>query len=91
MSLLESAANIERGERGEMTNEQENNSKPTGTVRVPLTVLKALGSILNFYWDEEFAHYSSISRTERKETRHIFQDLNTVRRWFLRVTASKTK
>ena len=56
---------------------------------MPESVLQAMHEVVSYYWDEEFAHYSSISRTERNEMRHIFRELNTVRRWLLRVNASK--
>lgn len=69
-----------------MTNDE---TKPRGTARVPEAVLQAMAEILRYYWDEEFAHYAGIPKAERKETRHIFRELNTVRRWLTRVNATK--
>lgn len=64
-------------------------TRPRGTARVPESVLSAIAEILSYYWDEEFAHYSSIPKAERSESRHIFRELNTVRRWLHRVDATK--
>lgn len=69
-----------------MTNED---TKPRGTARVPESVLDAIAEILRYYWDEEFAHYSSTPKAKRNETRHIFRELNTVRRWLHRIDATK--
>ena len=63
-------------------------TRPRGTARVPESVLNAIAEILSYYWDEEFAHYSSIPREERNNSRHIFRELNTVRRWLTRVNAT---
>lgn len=73
-----------------MSNEEQLPVKLKGTARAPESVIQALWEIIRFYWDEEFAHYSSVPR-ERKGSRHIFQSLNTVRRWLLRVDTSETK
>ncbi len=64
-------------------------SRPRGTARVPESVIQAIAEILSYYWDEEFAHYSSIPREERNNRRHIFRELNSVRRWLHRIDATK--
>ena len=67
------------------------NPRPRGTARVPESVVNAIAEILSYYWDEEFAHYASMPKAERNESRHIFRELNTVRRWLNRIDAKLIK
>ena len=67
------------------------NDKPHGTARAPVSVLRAISAIVDFYWDDEFQHYASLRKEERKGRRHVFQELSRVRRWLSRVHDLKEK
>lgn len=56
---------------------------------MPESVLEAIAAIVSHFWDEEFASYSSLSKAQRNESRHIFRELNNVRRWLIRIDATK--
>ncbi|MDZ4849684.1 MAG: hypothetical protein SGI77_10345 [Pirellulaceae bacterium] len=66
----------------------QTSDKPEGTARAPLSVMNAIAAIVDFYWNDEFQHYASMSKEERKGKRHIFQEFNVVRRWLSRGNAA---
>ena len=53
--------------------------KRKGTARIPKMIRDAIAVIVAHYWDDEFQHYVSIPKEERKKTRHVFEDIRLVR------------
>ena len=64
-----------------MNQTQPSRDKRKGTARIPKLIRDAMAAIVAHYWDDEFQHYVSIPRNERKKTPHVFEDLRLVSRW----------
>lgn len=73
-----------------MEKTDETRGKPFGTVRAPIPVLRAIAMVIAFYWDDEFQHYASLTKEERKGKRHVFQELSVIKRWLARVHGGAT-
>ena len=63
--------------------------KRKGTARVSQLIRDAIAAIVAHYWDDEFQHYVSIPKEERKKTPHVFEDLRLVSRWLDRGDEAK--
>lgn len=55
--------------------------KRKGTARMSKMIHDAMTAIVAHYWDDEFKHYVSIPKNERKKTPHVFENLRLVSRW----------
>ena len=67
--------------RKAMNQTNPSRDKRKGTARIPKLIRDAIAAIVAHYWDDEFQHYVSIPRDERKKTPHVFEDLRLVSRW----------
>ncbi|MFO0941537.1 MAG: hypothetical protein U0930_12310 [Pirellulales bacterium] len=59
--------------------------RPSGTVRAPSVIVRAIEMVVQFYWDDEFQHFVSLTKEERRNNRHVFQELRLIRRWLSKV------
>ena len=67
--------------RKAMNQTSPSRDKRKGTARIPKLIRDAMAAIVDHYWNDEFQHYVSIPKEERKKTPHVFEDLRLVSRW----------
>ena len=67
--------------RKAMNQATQSRDKRKGTARLPKLIRDAIAAIVAHYWNDEFQHYVSTPRNERKLKPHVFEDIRLVSRW----------
>lgn len=59
--------------------DSSNFTKKSGAMRIPISVVNSMESIIDYLWSDEFQDYQS--RTPEARKMHVFRDILRVRRF----------